>query len=824
MSQSRLFGRLAPIAARSWPLRTLAVAGICLATVTGSATSWAQDEPDTDVYRFELELAPVCLDGAFPLSIQTDAGDVQGDAQLTTDAAGKLSGQIDLDGVTFELKGKVRYRPNGHKVQLTGKSATKDRIALKGNLDADEFVGTAKGKGTVAQGKNPFSLDVSGAAPQMALFVMTLEPGKKSFGGHATVEVCGGPIDLGVKGKMGKKLTLQLKQRGRRGFRWTGKGAAPAGDTLNLMWSASGYGAKTAAADPLLLTAIVPPSNLAYVVTAALYETDDPIAPNTATIAGDAVDTWSVDPALPPGLTLNLADGTITGTPTTPTATDDYDVTAENLAGKATATLSLGVRLNRAKDLSPYTGPMDDDAIAHFLGRTHFGVTAAKKAELQADGLSTFVDDMFVFPTNTQVEADAFQLLVNSGDPGNLQGKFPSDDDLAEWVQYLMTRTEDPFQEQLALFWQDHFGVSSEVLGSSERHWMVDYINLLRRDGAGNFKQLMRDISRDPAMLEFLDGNDNRDGRANENYAREFWELFTLGVDNGYTQVDIEEASRAFTGWRQRFNDTTELSFVEFDPGRHDDELKVVLGVSIPGQDVTDDYDAVIDITFDTELPAAFIVHKLFEWFCFTEPDQTVVDQLAQQLIADNWDMEPVLKTMLQSEAFFSPKARGAFVKNPVDYAVGFIRSTGLHVLDLDDLDDALIDMGMRPTEPPSVDGWPSGVYWLSPQPMVNRTNLVNEILGDTNNQRNAGIEVADILPPVPQRTADAVVDTLCELLSVEMTPQDRTEMIDYLNTERQNDGTVQPSPFDGSDQDHLDERVRGALLILAQHPTYHVR
>jgi hypothetical protein len=122
------------------------------------------------------------------------------------------------------------------------------------------------------------------------------------------------------------------------------------------------------------------------------------------------------------------------------------------------------------------------------------------------------------------------------------------------------------------------------------------------------------------------------------------------------------------------------------------------------------------------------------------------------------------------------------------------------------------------------VDGWPHGVSWLSAHAMVERTNHVDDILDDTSFQNGLGINVADILPPVNERTATNVVDALTGLLVVDVTPAERTALIEYLDTVRSDAGVVSASPFVGSNQSHLDTRVRGLLWILAQHPGYQVR
>jgi uncharacterized protein (DUF1800 family) len=386
-----------------------------------------------------------------------------------------------------------------------------------------------------------------------------------------------------------------------------------------------------------------------------------------------------------------------------------------------------------------------------------------------------------------------------------------------------MVDTDRPFQEVLAMFWHDHFATSSEVLSSDRRHWMVDHVNLWRKDGAGNLRDLLVRMTRDRAMLRWLDGISNRRQAPNENFAREFWELFTLGVDNGYDQADILEAARAFTGYRERYDEDTKLRTIEFDPDRRDTGDKTFFGRTIPGQNDHDDFEAVVDITLEERPVAEFICGKLFAYFCYEDPPTELVDELAAELRAKNWELRPVLRKLLTSEAFFSSASRKGRVKSPVDFSLGFIRSTGL-VIRISSLDGSLSEQGQRPTQPPTVDGWPEGAFWLSAQAMVERANLTQTCISDRTRQEEAGIDLAKILPPEKERTAEGVVDALAGVLRVDLDPEDRAEMIDYLNTRRNTDGTYAVQPFDGADSRHIDERVRGLLYILAQHPTYQVR
>jgi uncharacterized protein (DUF1800 family) len=474
-----------------------------------------------------------------------------------------------------------------------------------------------------------------------------------------------------------------------------------------------------------------------------------------------------------------------------------------------------------ADSLAAKTSFTDED-VRHLLARTHFGVVEAERQAVHTAGVPAYVASMLVFPATSAVEDEANALLVNEDDPPGLEGRFPSHGQLAQRWLHLMTRTTTPFQERLAFFWHDHFAASSSIVESNATSWVRDHVDLWRREGAGNLRDLLVSMARDPLMLAWLNGLESTRRAPNENFAREFFELFTLGVDVGYTQADVLEAARAFTGWRQRFDAATGLSYVEFDPNRHDANAKTIFGVTIAGQNQTDDYEAVVDLTLANRPVAEFVARKLFEHFVYAGPSEALVSQMASVLEDGGWELAPLLRAIFTSEAFYSDRAKEGIVKGPVDHAVGFIRSTGLRIR-LTSLDTALSAAGQRPTMPPTVAGWPEGSLLLSAQGMLDRANLVLQCVTDRTRQADAGIDPRGLLPPGAPTSLESV-RALAALLHVRLSPEDETSCATYLDSQRRNDGTVVASPFDASNATHVDERVRGLLYVLAQHPTYQLR
>jgi len=464
-----------------------------------------------------------------------------------------------------------------------------------------------------------------------------------------------------------------------------------------------------------------------------------------------------------------------------------------------------------------------DADLRHFLVRTHFGVNNDDLAILRASGIRAYVDRMLDFPAaNTRsFEQQAETILYNPNDPPGLKGGFPLKDQLIRWWLTLIEQNPEPFQEVMAMFWHGHFSVSSLGLNPTNRYMMREHVDYLRTYGAGNMRQMLIDVSRQGAMMNWLDTIDNSRQAPNENYAREFWELFTLGVDNGYTQNDITESARALTGYGGLVGPKGQ-SIVQFFPSRHDSGSKTFLGGLIHGSSTEDEFEEVVDITLQNAPVAEFLCNELFEHFCYEDPETAIIDELAQILRDNGWELKPVLAVLLQSQAFYSPQARQGHISSPIEHAVGFIRSTGMR-MPISLLASLLRYMGQVPTQPPTVEGWPGGTFWLASQDIVERANFVAHAISARSYQAQNGFSWSDVLPPSGQRSAEQVVDAMADLLFVQLNSQERADYIEYLETEMLEGGAVQSSPFVASSS-QLEERVRGLLYILAQHPTYMTR
>jgi hypothetical protein len=466
-----------------------------------------------------------------------------------------------------------------------------------------------------------------------------------------------------------------------------------------------------------------------------------------------------------------------------------------------------------ANALEPYAQPLTDADLRYFLERTQFGGGDAQVAALRSEGLERSLDKMLAFAADTPVERAA-ELQIHDL-------REPRMDELVRYWLFLMLRSENPFQELLAFLWHDHFAVSQNVLDDDARRFYLEHIRLLRRHAAGNLRELSYQLAIDPAMLVWLDGFSSTRQKPNENFAREFWEIFTLGRNQGYTQQDIVEAARAFTGWRLIRDAKTGEYFSLFDPNLHDGGPKTIFG-----RTGNFGYREVVDLTFDARPAAERFARVLFRYFCHADPSPSVIAQMAAILRGAGYEAKPLLKVLLRSKAFFSPTSRRSWVKTPLEYVIGLMRTTGLE-LPVAETYEVLISLRQVPTMPPSVFGWPEGSDWLGAQPVLERGNVVNELLAAREYHLLLGRGVQQLLPPAEQRTAASVVDAFAARLQLQLSAPERDKLIQFLNSEasmQNNELQIKASPFDGTDTRHIDERARGLLFILSQHPLYHLR
>ncbi len=291
------------------------------------------------------------------------------------------------------------------------------------------------------------------------------------------------------------------------------------------------------------------------------------------------------------------------------------------------------------------------------------------------------------------------------------------------WVTRLI-ESPRPLEEKLTLFWHGHFATSYRTIENSFH--MFQQNQLFRKHASGNFAELLYQIIRDPAMLAYLDNNDSRVGRPNENLARELMELFSLGVGN-YTERDIKEGARALTGYS--FNDD---SFV-FNENNHDKGSKNILGQS--GRLDGDDFVTAIleqracSRFICTKLYRYFVAQVPFNWRDIPSDQRAFIDQMASTLLRSKYDLQPVLTKLFLSEHFYAPSVMNEQVKSPVELVVGAVRSLHTPVRDLNILTEALDLMGQNLMFPPSVKGWDGGRSWVNTSTFFVRQNILAFLL-----------------------------------------------------------------------------------------------
>ena len=347
--------------------------------------------------------------------------------------------------------------------------------------------------------------------------------------------------------------------------------------------------------------------------------------------------------------------------------------------------------------------------IGHLLRRTSFGASLATIDRAGDEGVQRTLDRIFSpEPTAGDIALDSIAKTV-------LRAK--DTDALGAWWLQRMVQTGDPLREKCALMWHGHFATSDSKVQSAKL--LADQYRLFREHGLGDLRILARAVTRDCAMLRFLDGNRNRKNHPNENFAREIFELFLLGIGN-YSERDVRDAARAFTGYREENG-----QFV-FRKDLHDSEPKTIFGRT--GKFTGDD---VVDLCFEREECATFLAKRITKTFLAPTPQdhwgEDIDRKLGIELRNEGFHVGRFLRRLFASEIFFAPEHYRSIVKSPIDYAVGALRSLDAR-LPGTELHEALTDMGQRVFDPPGVQGWSGGATWLSSARMVARNRFAARV------------------------------------------------------------------------------------------------
>jgi len=324
------------------------------------------------------------------------------------------------------------------------------------------------------------------------------------------------------------------------------------------------------------------------------------------------------------------------------------------------------------------------------------------------------------------------------------------------FVQVIKDTRNNNLRAVLTLFWHNHFVTQHSEYNCAS--YMFEYYNTLQRFSLGNFKDFVREIGLTNAMLTFLNGKSNKKNRPNENYARELYELFTLGENNGYTQQDIEETSKALTG----YNSGGYCEAIEFNPNTFNDSEK-----NIFGRIGNWNYDQAIDILFEEKAPliATFIVEKLYKYFVSPDADMLVIQELAFEFEVD-FEIEPIVRKLFKSEHFFDDAALATLIKSPYDINTNFIKVTNFPVLEEQNIGLywQKSNAGQQYFQPVDVAGWQGDYDWINTSTLTARWDVVmnnvwrtwNENTGDREQFRvfaksvaNGSEDVYEIVPRI---------------------------------------------------------------------------
>jgi uncharacterized protein (DUF1800 family) len=422
--------------------------------------------------------------------------------------------------------------------------------------------------------------------------------------------------------------------------------------------------------------------------------------------------------------------------------------------------------------------------MAHLIRRAGFGATRDEIEAYVAKGYEAVVEELL--DTDAEPASDRFTMMRFQPQfykPGTIQGMGG-----AEWV-HNMVNTKRPLEEKMALFWHGLFAAGVSKVDHYDE--VMSMIYKFREYGLGDYRELLLQMAKDPSMIYWLDNCENHVDAVNENWGRELLELFSMGVGN-YTEVDVRDCSRAFTGW------TFEPKLPRFPIGRfewsfqyreddHDDTEKTFLG-----QTGNFDGEDIIRIISENPACAKFIARHLYSYFVADEVqvpawsvtpprDPEAVDLLANTLMNNDYDIRSTLRVLFNSEFF--KNARFERLKNPAEVVIGALRMVGgseFPAPGIGELASQPKYMGQDLLNPPSVEGWHTGAEWINSGSLMRRINFTAELVGDVS---RPGIKnMVDRLIANGDASAEAVVDSCLDLMGpLEVNPESLTELNGFV-------------------------------------------
>ncbi len=426
----------------------------------------------------------------------------------------------------------------------------------------------------------------------------------------------------------------------------------------------------------------------------------------------------------------------------------------------------------------------DIELMAHLMRRAGFGATRDELEARVAKGYEATVEELL----NPDMVEGSDRLDFLRYQPGFWKPPTSAGMGGAVWLND-MVNTERVLQEKMVLFWHHVFATGYSKI--DHYHEVFKQIDMFRELGMGNYRELLVALAKDPAMIYWLDNCDNHSYAVNENWGRELLELFSMGVGN-YTEDDVRECSRAFTGWtitpmipRQAYG-RFDWDF-EYQEEDHDEEEKTFLGHTgnFDGEDI-------IDIVCAHPATARFIARHLYNFFVADEPqvpswqdtppnDPEAIDLLAQTFVDSGYEMIPVLRVLFNSDFF--KNARFAKIKSPVEVVVGTLRMVGdfeFPAPGIGILTKESAYMGQELMNPPSVEGWHTGAEWINSGSLMKRINFSADMVAKTDRPGIRGI--INRLKERGDLTAEQLVDGCLDLMGpLSVRAENRQELINHV-------------------------------------------
>jgi uncharacterized protein (DUF1800 family) len=448
--------------------------------------------------------------------------------------------------------------------------------------------------------------------------------------------------------------------------------------------------------------------------------------------------------------------------------------------------------------------PWDIRKAGHLLRRTQFGGTSEDLEGTFKAGVSKAIEQLLTGKPNVdEFDARMAPLAQNIARTNNAAN-------LRAWWLTRMLYSPHPFQEKMTLFWHNHFATSNAKVQNAQL--MLTQYALLRKHALGNFGSLLREMSYDPAMIIWLDGRGSKKGNPNENYARELMELFSLGIGN-YTEMDIREAARAFTGWAIEA-DAAKFTAKQFDAGE-----KVVLKVK--GNHKPDD---IVKIMLDQPACSEFLCRKLFVFLVSDTLLAEMKPEQAKQLLAplaaefkkSGYDFAALVKRVISSNLFFSEHAYRTKIKSPVDFTLGIVRGLEGRI-GTTELARSLEQLGQNLFNPPSVKGWDGGQAWLNGQTLLYRQNLALAFCSTEDSRFGTRIDPAALAKKHKKSSDEELVEFFVRLfLQGDVAAESKDRLVEYAKKSQ----TVKV-PVYWTAEDASDQRVRTLCHLVLTLPEF---